>query len=148
MTTEPKTEPKPSNHRKPIKYTYKKVKAAIKKSGGIKLRVCEILGGMSRGNLEHCIKKWPDLQQTLEEAKDEITDLYEEALHTKAIEEKDIKAIMFYLRYSKEGRKRGYGYTTETQPVNVNQFLNELSDRIEQGGKPLDTEVDTETEED
>ena len=134
---------KPSNHRKPIKYTYKKVKTAIKKSGGIKLRVCELLG-MSRGNLEHCIKKWPDLLQALEEAKEEITDMYENALHQKAIKEKDIKAIMFYLRYSKEGRKRGYGYTPEVQPANVNQLLNELSDKIEQGG----TSLNTETEED
>lgn len=116
----------------PLKYTYKKIKNAIKGSGGIKLRICERLG-MSRANLDHCINKWPDLQTAIEDEKESVTDAYENALHNLALKEKDVKAIIFYLRT--RGRKRGYGYEPEPQQANVNNLLEELSDKIERGGK-------------
>lgn len=130
-----------SNRRKPKKYTYKKLKHAIENSAGVKLRICEKLG-MCRRTLELCLKKWPDLEDTLEEAKERITDMYEITLHEKAIKEKDIKAIIFYLRHSKEGRKRGYGFGYEVQQANTNQLLAELSSRIERGGEPIDISIE------
>ena len=130
-----------NNHRKPKKYTYKKLKHAIENSAGVKLRVCEKLG-MCRRTLELCLNKWPDLKDALEEAKEKITDMYEITLHEKAIREKDIKAIIFYLRHSKEGRKRGYGFGYEMQPINTNQLLTELSKSIERGGESIDTNED------
>lgn len=136
MNIMPESNFPPSNHRKPIKYTYKKIKHAIKGSGGIKLRICERLG-MSRANLDHAIRKWPDLLTAIENEKEVITDAYENALHHLALKDRDVKAIIFYLRT--RGRKRGYGYEPETQQVNVNRFLEELSDKIDLGGKPLDS---------
>ena len=130
---------KHSNHTRPIKYTYKKIRHAINGSGGIKLRICERLG-MSRANLDHAIRRWPDLLKAIDDEKETITDAYENALHQLALKDKDVKAIIFYLRT--RGRKRGYGYEPESLQVNVNKLLNELSDKIEQGGKSLDTETE------
>ena len=116
------------------KYPYKDIKSAIKGSGGVKLRICETLG-MSRSNLDHCVRRWPSLQRAIEAEKEGLVDRYEVALHNAALKEKDLKAIMFYLRYSKAGRNRGYGIENETpKGGNINAILEGLANKIEQGG--------------
>ena len=116
------------------RFSHSKIKAAIKGSGGVKLRICKAIN-ISRPHLDHLLKKWPDLQAAIEAEKEDMVDMYESTLHTIAIKEKDIKAIMFYLRYSKAGRNRGYGIENETpKGGNVNAILEGLANKIEQGG--------------
>ncbi len=116
------------------KFQYKDIKNAIKGSGGVKLRICAAVG-MSRSNLDHCIKRWPDLQDAIDAEKEDLVDRYEVALHNFAFKEKDLKAVVFFLRHSKLGRNRGYGIENEApKGGNVNAILEGLANKIEQGG--------------
>jgi hypothetical protein len=126
-----------------VRFTHSRVKRAIKGSGGIRRLICTKLG-ISRQGLYECLKKWPDLKQELQEEQErkqeEVGDMAENVLYEHMFKHRSLKAVMYFLSNSKEGRRRGYGNGAELQKEDVTSVLERLTDNILQGGPEVTSE--------
>ena len=90
--------------RKP-KLTKAQLKVAIRASRGIVTEVARRLG-VDRRTIYKYLKKFPDLQEALDDEREVVLDIAEASLFNKAIGEGDTKCLMFLLESL--GRSRGY----------------------------------------
>lgn len=97
--------------RPPRRLTKAKYAAAIRARRGLMTAVADHLD-VDRGTVYRALKRWPDLNAVLEEARERTGDVAEAALF-RAISQGDAWAIQFYLKT--QGRKRGYGDRLEVQ---------------------------------
>lgn len=93
------------------KVTDAQLKKAITDADGVLSEVARALG-IDRKTVYNRIEQSEDLQATVEQARETLTDVAEFELG-KAIRAGNMTAIIFHLKGSPTGRKRGYSERTE-----------------------------------
>jgi hypothetical protein len=93
------------------KVTDAQIKQAITDADGVLAEVARALG-VDRKTIYNRIEKSEALQTAVEEARETLTDVAEYELG-KAIRAGNMTAIIFHLKGSPNGRKRGYSERTE-----------------------------------
>ncbi|GAB1370252.1 hypothetical protein MASR1M45_03120 [Candidatus Kapaibacterium sp.] len=94
-----------------LRFSKNKVISALQQSKGIKLYACEILA-CSRVTLDKYIEKFPEIQNVINDVKDQTKDRCERILLTEFIDNKEVSskqrldALKFYLKT--QARDRGY----------------------------------------
>jgi acyl-CoA reductase-like NAD-dependent aldehyde dehydrogenase len=96
--------------------TIAKIKEAIANADGVIAEAARTLG-VSRMTIYRRIEESDDLRAAVEDAREELTDIAERELG-KAIRAGNMTAIIFHLKGSPSGRKRGYSERTEITGAN------------------------------
>ena len=91
--------------------TNAKIKKAITDADGVIVDVARAVG-VTRQTIYNRIEESPELQAALEEARESLTDTAESELG-KAIRAGNLTAIIFHLKASPTGRRRGYSERLE-----------------------------------
>lgn len=124
----------PENFKGVSKYTVEEVAAAASMSKGIKQEMARILR-VSYATITSYINKWPDLQNVMDMAGEQVLDRAELKLQ-QHIDLNSLPALMFYL--STRGKNRGY--TKRVEKATLTMDMSQLSDvqlkRIADGEAP------------
>jgi hypothetical protein len=91
--------------------TIAKIKEAIANADGVIAEAARTLG-VSRMTIYRRIEESDDLRAAVEDAREELTDIAERELG-KAIRAGNMTAIIFHLKGSPNGRRRGYSERVE-----------------------------------
>jgi acyl-CoA reductase-like NAD-dependent aldehyde dehydrogenase len=91
--------------------TVAKIKEAIANADGVIAEAARALG-VSRMTIYRRIEESDDLREAVEAAREELTDIAERELG-KAIRAGNLTAIIFHLKGSPAGRRRGYSERVE-----------------------------------
>jgi hypothetical protein len=98
------------------KVTDAQIKQAITDADGVLSEVARALG-VDRKTVYNRIERSDDLQAAIDQARETLTDVAEFELG-KAIRSGNMTAIIFHLKGSPSGRKRGYSERTEITGAN------------------------------
>ena len=91
----------------------KKVKKAIKASGGVQAVVAKAIG-VTRQSMSVYFKKNPDMRSLLDEEAEQIMDVAEHNLDKKIVDG-DVEVSKWALTNRKKGKARGYGLKQEVE---------------------------------
>lgn len=87
------------------KLTVDQIEASLRKHRGIQVLVANELN-VTRGAISQRVKASKRLQKAIEETKQKVLDISEAVLFQKIYDEKNLTALIFYLKC--HGRDRGY----------------------------------------
>jgi len=127
---------KKDGHR-PQRFTEEQVAQAVRDTRGIATAAASKLG-CNPSTIYAYLKRYPDLDEVLSEARESALDFAESKLMD-AIEDGNLTAIIFFLKT--RGKSRGYSERPEYDPPDLGEFTITINDTIAERGREIESSV-------
>ena len=136
MPTNPTLLKRKRGHR-PQAFTQEQVAEALTEARGM-LTTAALNLGCAPSTIYDYLKRYPDLDEVLSEARESALDFAESKLMD-AIEDGNLTAIIFFLKT--RGKSRGYSERPEYDPPDLSEFTITINDTIAERGREIESSV-------